>query len=62
MHVGTKHFYLIFFWTEISLIYSQHNADYFIIYKRISSNMSKDLKGHRGENSWVEHEDSIKGP
>ena len=31
LHVGTKHFYWIIFWTEISLIYLQQSADYFII-------------------------------
>ena len=29
--MGTKDFYLIFFWTEIALNYSQDSADYFII-------------------------------
>ena len=68
--MGNKHFYLIFFWTEISLIYSQDSADYFIIslsmvhyiYERKLSNTRKDLKGRPGENSWVDREDWIKGP
>ena len=67
--MGTKHFYLIFFWTEISPIYSQESADYFIIslslvhlYKRKFSNTRKNLKGRRGENSWIEREDWIKVP
>jgi len=67
--VGTKHFYLIFFWTEMSLIYLQDSADYFIIslsmvhhIKRILSNARKGLKGRRRENSWVEHENWLKDP
>jgi len=66
LHVGTKHFYFIFFWAEIFLIYSQNSADYFIIsgslyvYKCILLNTRNNLKGRRGENLWVEAETELK--
>jgi hypothetical protein len=39
LHVGTKHFYCVFFWTKISLVYFRHNADDFIFFGSQDINM-----------------------